>query len=215
MWRPGYNWGSETANRICCGCLCWLNESDDHHGLSSLRRHSEGGNRKCTQNSVTLGPCQQLWLGGSQDNKLGSSELCCLFSISRGQSLPCFSFLQWDTSLKCSGLLRNSAQGSAARQNPSWPQDHALSGFGSRKGHLEGPLPSFSPSNFSLSSFCRLSLTYPVERRREVGYGMPGGAFPVPAASEGACCVCRRNHHLLLCCALLWDYSCLQRAALS
>lgn len=50
---------------------------------------------------VTFGTCQQLWLGVSQDNKLRkrSSEFCCLVSISRGQSLLCFSSLGWKTVL--------------------------------------------------------------------------------------------------------------------
>lgn len=129
-------------NSICCGCLFWFNESDGQHGFSSLYRHSEEGNRKCTQHSVTLGPYQRLWLGGSRDNKLRSSELCCLSSVSRGTVPALFLFPPVrrfpEMLLASQNSSRNSAQRLAMRQTASCLQAHAVSGM------LEAPLSSFA-----------------------------------------------------------------------
>jgi hypothetical protein len=117
--------------------------------------------------SATLGPWKQLWTRGSQDNKLRPSEFYCLFSISRGQSLLCFSSLQWNTSLKFSWLLRTDLESAHSDQKRAEPilslGSFCLEDVGVKRDTKKGPfLPlRSSPSNFSFPSSCRLRSTYP------------------------------------------------------
>lgn len=133
--------------------------------------------------SVTLGPCQQPRMRGSQDNKLRSSEFYCLFSISRGQSLLCFSSLQWNTSLKFSWFLRTALESAHNDQKQAEPilslGSCCRKDVGVERDTKKAPfLPLWhSPSNVSFSSFYRLSTMWRGTGRQ----GVHEGSFPVPA----------------------------------
>lgn len=132
--------------------------------------------------------------GGSRDNKLRSSELCCLSSVSRGTVPALFLFPPVrrfpEMLLASQNSSRNSAQRLAMRQTASCLQAHAVSGM------LEAPLSSFALAQ-KIFPFILLQAEFDFPlRRREGRQNMSEGAFPIPAVSEGACCLSRRSHPL-------------------
>lgn len=153
---------------------------------------------------VTLGTCQQLWLGVSQDNKWRkrSSESCCLFSISRGQSLLCFSSLGWKTvpwnapgfreqlERQLQGVLARSWS-EASKQNSPCPPGSC--GFGDAGRRKQGTskvlfLPPPFPNIHVRSSLGRPwpSFLPPSQRvkGRERGRWVKGGLFPFSEVME-------------------------------
>lgn len=111
MWSPKSNWGTGAK-----AALSDLAASTDQMSwiIAMVQARSEDTVKEGV-GKVHKPPRGHFWsmsiaLAGSKSRQR-SSEFCCLFSISRGQSLLCFSSLWWKgCSLKCSWFPRTALE---------------------------------------------------------------------------------------------------------
>lgn len=176
MWWAEYGWGFRDGRQNLLWCLCWLNESSDHYGLSSLHRHSEGGDEKHTQNSECHSWSLSTALAGRKSRQSTPIQwvlLPVLYFKGTVPALFLFSPVKHfpEMLLASENSSRNSPHWSAASRTHPVPRIMLSLGCRSRKRHLGSPfLPLVSLSNSPFSSFYRLSMTYTCGacKRREV-----------------------------------------------